>query len=49
MKKLALFLFICVLTGTLSGCGGGSGTTSSAPSTVTGVATPGAISVVTAK
>ncbi len=50
MKKLALYLSVCVLTGTLSACGGGSATTSSTPSTaaVTGVATPTAVSVVTA-
>lgn len=49
MKKLALFLSICVLTGAFSGCGGGgSATTSNSTSNVAGVATPKAISVVTA-
>ncbi len=51
MKKLVLYLSVCVLTGTLSACGGGSSAaTSSTPSTstVTGVATPAAVSVVTA-
>ena len=47
MEKLALWLTICVLAGTMLGCGGGSGTTSSAAA-VTGVATPAGISVVTA-
>jgi hypothetical protein len=55
MKKLTSLLLVCVLTGTLSGCGGGSSSASAtaAPpgvvSGITGVATPSAISVVTAK
>ena len=54
MKKSALFLSACVLTGTLIGCSGG-GSSSPAATTpppsgvVTGVATPAGISVVTAK
>ena len=51
MKKLVLFLSICVLTGTISGCGGGSSVAASgtpATGAVTGVATPAAVSVVTA-
>jgi hypothetical protein len=51
MKKLVFYLSVCVLTGTLSACGGGgSAATSSTPAsaTVTGVATPSAVSVVTA-
>ena len=49
MKTLALFLSICVLSGTLSGCGGGgSAAASTASANVAGVATPGTVSVVTA-
>ncbi|MDO8413272.1 MAG: hypothetical protein Q7S51_05730 [Gallionellaceae bacterium] len=47
MNRLILALAVCVLSGTMSGCGGGGGTSSSTTS-VTGVATPGTISVVTA-
>lgn len=48
MNKLILVLAVCVLSGTMSGCGGGGGGTSSSSTSVTGVATPGTISVVTA-
>lgn len=47
MNKLILVLVVCALSGAMSGCGGGSGA-SSDESPITGVATPGAISVVTA-
>jgi hypothetical protein len=48
MNKLASWLTVCVLTGTLLGCGGG-GAGSTPTGTVNGVATPAAVSVVTAK
>jgi hypothetical protein len=50
MRKLTVLLIAYVLASSVSGCGGGSG--GSTPGTtiaVTGVETPAAISVVTAK
>jgi hypothetical protein len=52
MKRLTALLMTFVLAFLLAGCGGGGGSasTSTTPvTTVTGVATPGAVSVVTAK
>jgi hypothetical protein len=55
MRKLTVLLIACVLASSVSGCGGGSGGTTTATGTTAatgttqGVDTPAAISVVTAK
>lgn len=51
MKTFASLFLVCALMGALSGCGGGGSSSSAPPPTtgVTGVATPAAVSVVTAK
>jgi uncharacterized membrane protein YfcA len=49
MRKLTVLLIACVLASSVSGCGGGGGSTPVTTTAVTGVETPAAISVVTAK
>ncbi len=52
MKTLASMLLVSALFGAIAGCGGGGSSSSSAPpptAGVTVVATPAAISVITAK